>query len=118
MKFGDIEWLGGRFAEYGPAARAATGILLKHNGWDWYYLKSRSDLEEALHRAIPNHETVAWGGDEAVLSISEWLDPAKAVTLGRLFLTTVDLRHALRIRIAREVWEWGVDAKCARSSPG
>ncbi|WP_322884480.1 hypothetical protein U8C35_27185 (plasmid) [Sinorhizobium medicae] len=106
MKFDDIEWLGGQFTEYGSAARAAAGILLKQNGWDWYYLKSRSALEEALQRAIPGHETVAWGGDEAVLSISEWLDPAKAVILGRLFKSTARSRPGLRIRIARDVWEW------------
>lgn len=106
MKFDDIEWLGNRFAEYGPAARAAAGILLKHQGWEWYYLRSRHDLEEALNLSIPGHETVSWGGDEALLTIPEWLDSSRALILGDLFRSVVALREGLRIRITRDVWEW------------
>jgi hypothetical protein len=106
MKFDDIGWLGERFERYAPGARAAVGILLKRRGWDWYYLRSPSELEHALSNAIFGYGIAAWGGDEAVLSVSEWLDPSRAVTLSRAFQRAASERFGFRIRIARDIWDW------------
>ncbi|MDS1135989.1 hypothetical protein [Nitratireductor indicus] len=105
MNFNDAGWLGEGNERFGPAARAAAGLLLKRNGWEWYYLRSTFELEQALSNVIPGHGIAVWGGDEAVLSIDQWLDPFRAIAMGRAF-HNVTAYHDLRVRISREVWEW------------
>jgi len=106
MEFDDKGWLGERNEQLGSFVRAAAGLLLKGAGWDWYYIVSPSELKQAILNVIPGHGIATWGGDEAVLLIADWLDPFRAVALGRAFQHVAASHTNLRIRIAREVWEW------------
>jgi hypothetical protein len=114
MTFDDAAWLGEANRHLGRAVRAGVGVLLENEGWDWYYLNTASQFEEALSRVLPRRGVIGWGGDKAVLSISEWLDPIRAISFGEVF-QTIALVRDFQIRISRDIWDWSVDADAIRA---
>lgn len=109
MLFDDKFWLND-YADYGPFARAALGVLVAKGDWGWWHDRTPSVLCEALHSAIRKNGIAVWGGDEAVFNAQDWIDPALAIDLGQAFREiplsgAVD--YGFRLRIERAVWRWG-----------
>lgn len=105
MLFDDKSWLND-YAEYGPHARAAVGVLVAKGDWGWWHGRTHLVLRHALHSAIRQDGIAVWGGDEAVVNAQDWVDTALAIDLAQAF-RDVSLRNDLRLRIDREVWSWG-----------
>lgn len=92
----DIEWLGDDDARLGPAARTALGILVAANEWSWW--EDPSQAAHSLRAAVPKTGNVKWGGDRSVLEARDWLDPLRAIAIGRA-LIELNRHTRLRIRI-------------------
>jgi len=56
--FDDKAWLN-NYAEYGPSARAALGVLVAKGDWGWWHGRTSSILRQALLSA--NHYVFAPG---------------------------------------------------------
>lgn len=104
----DALWLGDEDGIYGPAARAALGILLESGRWTWW--ENPSATIDDLERAIAGQSVVAWGGDPSVLEAENWVDSIRGIALGRAFHALVNIENRPRIKVAREVWSWSADA--------
>lgn len=99
----DILWLGEEYASLGPAVRAALGILLERGEWGWW--DARALIPVQLEKAIRRNGPVCWGGDASVLNAEQWVDPLRAITLGRAF-ENLPGREMPAIKLSRSVWDW------------
>ncbi|MCP9320646.1 hypothetical protein KBX73_12865 [Acetobacter persici] len=109
MLFDDKSWLND-YAEYGPSARAALGILVAKGDWGWWHDRTQSALYDALHSAVRKNGIAVWGGDEAVFNAQDWIDTALAIDLAqafREFSLSRAIDYDFRLRIERAVWSWG-----------
>lgn len=103
--FDDRSWLND-YADHGPFARAALGILVAKGDWGWWNGRSYWILRQALQLAIPSNGVAVWGGDEAVIRAQDWIDTALAIDLALAFRDVSARYQGLRLRIEREVWSW------------
>ena len=104
MLFDDKAWLND-YAEYGPSARAALGVLVAKGDWGWWNGRKYPVLRQALQSAIRQNGIAVWGGDEAVFKAHDWVDTAIAIDLARAF-SDLTAEYYLRLRIERTVWNW------------
>lgn len=105
MLFDDESWLND-YAEYGPFARAAVGVLVAKGDWGWWNGRSYPVLRRALEAAIRQNGIAVWGGDEAVLNAQDWIDTVLAIDLAQAFSDLSFGYRDLRLRIERSVWSW------------
>lgn len=105
MLFDDKSWLND-YADYGPFARAAVGVLVAKGDWGWWHGRTYSVLRHALHSAIRKNGIAVWGGDEAVFHAQDWIDTALAIDLAQAF-SDLSPGYDVRLRIDRAVWSWG-----------
>jgi len=103
--FDDKSWLND-YADYGPFARAAVGVLVAKGDWGWWHGRTYSVLRHALHSAIRKNGIAVWGGDEAVFHAQDWIDTALAIDLAQAF-SDLSPGYDVRLRIDRAVWSWG-----------
>lgn len=99
----DVQWLGKEEALLGPAVRAALGILIERDDWTWWDDPSKTLY--SLERAVPRHSPVKWGGDSSVMDADQWVDPQRALILGRAFYD-LKLQVPLKIKVVSTVWGW------------
>ncbi len=99
----DVQWLGEEEALLGPAVRAALGILIERDDWTWWDDPSKTLY--SLERAVPRLSPVKWGGDSSVMDADQWVDPQRALVLGRAF-HDLKLQVPLKIKVVRTVWAW------------
>ncbi|MCX5508316.1 hypothetical protein [Pseudomonas sp. BJa3] len=99
----DILWLGEEYASLGPAVRAALGILLERGEWGWW--DARALIPVHLEKAVWRNGPVSWGGDASVLNAEQWVDPLRAIALGRAF-ESLSWREMPAIKLSRSVWDW------------
>ncbi|HED8873738.1 hypothetical protein [Pseudomonas aeruginosa] len=99
----DIQWLGDEDAHLAPAARGALGILLESNDWSWW--DDPSKAQTSLAKAVPPHTPARWGGDSSAMDADQWVDPLRAIMLGRAF-NALNRQDPLRVKVSRSVWGW------------
>ena len=99
----DVLWLGEEEALLGPAVRAALGILIERDDWTWWDDPSKALY--SLQGAVPRHSPVRWGGDSSVMDADQWVDPQRALRLGRAFCDLL-WQGSLKIKVVRTVWGW------------
>ncbi|WP_408872227.1 hypothetical protein [Gluconobacter roseus] len=104
MLFDDKSWLND-YADYGPFARAALGVLVAKGDWSWWHGRSSLGVSHALHSAIRKNGIAVWGGDEAVFNAEDWIDTTLAIDLARAF-SDLSFGFDFRLRIDRSVWNW------------
>lgn len=104
MLFDDKAWLND-YADYGPFARAAVGVLVAKGDWGWWRGRTHVGLYDALSSAIRKNGIAVWGGDEAVFHTEDWIDCTLAVSLAHAFID-FSRNYDLRLKIDRAVWSW------------
>lgn len=106
MLFDDDAWLGSEHAWCGPYARAAIGVLIPKGDWRWWHLASFDEVLNSLKSAVGGSGIAAWGGDEAVLDLNQWVEPVLAVRVAKAFSEFQWATPRLRLKITRDVWRW------------
>lgn len=103
--FNDLEWLGQEHAELGPCARAAIGVLLANENWNWW---RHPDPDFVADHLGSRGSTLTWGGILPVYQWADWIDRQAAIAAARgwiSFLDSIPL-GGYRLRVAGTKWLW------------
>lgn len=114
MGFNDAEWLGKENAHLGPMARAAIGVLLFEDDWDWWYERDATRIAKNLDGYIRPGGILRWGGKYPIKEWAHWCDPDSAIAAAHGWKAFLN-RHegGVSIKALRRNWIWsdpGVDA--------